>query len=183
MESLCVFLEAWKNAEKGADAKIRFIMGRNCRDEVKVYLESLGLPSSVRDVVAFQKAFYLSDHSPSDLDLTEDEELRMRDVAMHLCTTVRAESSSEMDQKEAILAYTAAVAEAMPMGNGAVKTVILRFLRALRDEMDVQVRADPSVRDDCIAAIQTKLVSWSGRLSACGMTTEEAMSLAMSDGV
>lgn len=177
---LQVFLDAWASADHGVDAKIRFIMGRNCRDEVKAYLESLDLPSSVRDVVTFQKAFYLSDHSPSVLELSEDEEFVMRDAAVHLCATVRSESSSEMAQKEAILAYSAAVAEAMPMGDGAVKGVVLQFLQALRDEMNAQLEADPSVRDECIAAIRATLASWTQRLSACGMTMEEAERLAIS---
>lgn len=180
IQPLHVFLETWASSEKGVDAKIRFILSRNCRDEVRAYLESLDLPSSVRDVVTFQKAFYLADHSPSALELSEDEELRMRDAAVHLCVTVRSESSSEMAQKEAILAYFAAVAEAMSMGDGAVKGVVLQFLQALKGEMDTQVEADPSVRDECIAAIRTTLRPWSQRLYACGMTMEEAEELAIS---
>lgn len=187
MDALHTFLDAWAAAGKGVDAKIDFIVDKRMRPQVAAYLAGLSLPSGVKDVIAFQKAFYLADHAPADLGLDTDTELAMRAAALRMATTLRAtqvnaslaDRPSAPTQREAVLRYTAAAAEAAPHGHASVCDVVRRFLAALRAEMVAQLEADPGARDACIACIRESLEQWRPRILACGMSEAEAERLAV----
>jgi len=173
------FLKLWSGAESGVDAKLRFIVGKQGRLEVESFLKSLSLPHAVKDVVAFQKAFYLSDHSNEELELVTDEELALKAIATIMCRVLRSSPlPSVSTQSKVIMAYFGKIMDMSVSGSGdaAVKHLVLDFIAVLRKQMETEEFSH--CREECEQSIREILQRWKHRIEACGLSMKQAEDLA-----
>lgn len=169
-----VTYETKRNAEPLTEMKRRhFIMLAKGREDMRLFVSSLGLSPTTDVVVEVEKAFYLDTFDGNTLGLEGDYEEGMHQGAKHLVLSLTAHDQDIAVKRQAILNYLAFVNDGREGGDAdaAMTQVVTSFLDAMRETY----QALPSpMHEEGRTAVLDELSKWAPRLSRCGMSLADA---------
>jgi hypothetical protein len=150
-----------------------FIMLSKGREDMRLYLVSLGMSPSVGETVEVEKAFYLTALEGEVLGLEGPFEEDLRRQATLLVALLENPSETLAEKQRGVLSYLAFVEGGRESGEGhaALTRIVNQYLDALKQAFDI---LPPALQNDGRAAASAELQKWAGRLERCGMTLDQA---------
>ena len=146
-----------------------FIMLSKGREDMKLFLESLGISPLPAEVVEIEKVFYLSSMDKSVFGLEGNYEEQLYDRAVSLVEALQNKDLSVPTKQEMVLSYLSFLDK--ESADASMADVVFSYLDSMKS---FYMRLPETLQEEGRAHANTELSKWTSRLESCGMTLQQA---------